>query len=141
MSFSDNAVVRMQQIAEASSSPADCKREILKHLSDIDLKVFHSQVLVAHYVRPVKTKGNIILPGKTVQEDRYQGNCFLVISKGKGAFKDDNIAQFNGDTIKVGDWVMAQASDGIAMDIKGMPCRLYSDTRILMKVADPSQYN
>lgn len=141
MSFSDNAVVRMQQIAEASSSPADCKREILKHLGDVDLKVFHSQVLVAHYVRPVKTRGGIIVPGKTVQEDRYQGNCFLVIAKGKGAFKDDNIAQFNGDTIKVGDWVMAQASDGISMDINAVPCRLYSDTRILMKVADPSQYN
>ena len=139
--FSQNATIRMQEIAEACSTPADCKHEIQKYLKDVKQDVFHSQVLVAHYVRPIKSRGGIIMTGKKVQEDRFQGNCFLVIGLGKGAFKDDNIAKFNGDKIKVGDWVMAQASDGIAMDINGVPCRLYQDTRILMKVEDPSQYN
>ena len=139
--FSPNAMVRMRDIAEASATPEECRKQIQMHLKKVRQDVFHSQVLVAHYIRPAKTKGGIILGDKRVQEDRFQGNIFLVIGLGKGAFKDDNIAKFNGDRIKVGDWVMAQASDGIGMDINAVPCRLYQDTRILMKVEDPSQYN
>ncbi len=75
-----------------------------------------------------------------MQEDRFQGNCFLVIGLGKGAFKDDNIAQFNGDKLKVGDWVMAVTADGAALYINSVPCRIFSDTRILMKVEDPGIY-
>ena len=62
------------------------------------------------------------------------------LSLGPAAFKDDSIAKFHGVNLKVGDWVMAVAGDGIAMDIKGLPCRLYQDTRILMRVKDPSIY-
>lgn len=139
--FSANAMVRMREIAEATTTPADCKREIMKHLKGVKQQVLHSQVLVAHYIQPGKTRGGIILTDKKVQEDRFQGNCFLVVALGKGAFKDDNIAKFNGDKLKVGDWVMALTADGIAMDINAVPCRLYQDTRILMKVDDPSMYN
>lgn len=135
-----NAAARMRNIAEASTAPDDCKREILKHLKGINHQVFHSQVLVAHYIQPARTKGGIFRTDNAVQEDRFQGNCFLVIGLGKGAFKDDNIAQFNGDKLKVGDWVMAVTADGAALYINSVPCRIFSDTRILMKVEDPGIY-
>jgi co-chaperonin GroES (HSP10) len=138
--FSANAMVRMRDIAESSSTPAECKKNLMKHLGAVKHEVLHSQVLVAQYIAPAKTKGGIILTDKKVQEDRYQGTIFLVIAMGKGAFKDDSIAKFNGDKLKTGDWVMAVAADGIAMDINSVPCRLYSDTRILMKVTDPALY-
>lgn len=138
--FSSNAMGRMRDIAEASRTPKDCKREIMKYLGEIKPHVLHSQVLVAQYIKPAKSKGGIIMTDRNVQEDRFQGTIFLVIALGKGAFKDDNIAKFNGDELKVGDWVMAVAADGVAMDINSVPCRLYSDTRILMKVADPGMY-
>ena len=138
--FSANAKVVMQRIAEQSATPDDCKKLILEQLGDHDTKVFHSQVLVAQYVPPGKTKGGIIKPQSATIEERHQGTIFLVIALGKGAFKDDHIAKFHGDKLKVGDWVMAVASDGIAMDINSVPCRLYDDTRILMKVTDPTMY-
>ena len=138
--FSANAMRVMRDIAEASSSPDECKKNIVKHLGKHDTEVFHSQVLVAGYIKPARSKGGIIMTDRNVQEDRYQGTIFLVLSLGPTAFKDDSIAKFHGVNLKVGDWVMAVAGDGIAMDIKGLPCRLYQDTRILMRVKDPSIY-
>jgi co-chaperonin GroES (HSP10) len=132
-----NAIVKMREIAESDVDP---KQAILKALGKHDTHVFHSKVLVATYVRPAKTQSGLFLPDKTIEEDRYQGTIFLVIAMGKGAFKDDNIAKFNGDSIKVGDWVMGVAGDGIAMFINGVPCRLFDDTRILMRVKNPELY-
>lgn len=132
-----NAIVKMREIAESSTDP---KQAILEALGKHDTYIFHSKVLVATYVRPAKTSSGLFLPDKTIEEDRYQGTIFLVIGMGKGAFKDDNIAKFNGDKIKVGDWVMGVAGDGIAMFINGVPCRLFDDTRILMRVKNPELY-
>lgn len=132
-----NAIVKMREIAESDIDP---KKAILKALGSHDTHIFHSKVLVATYVRPAKTSSGLFLPDKTIEEDRYQGTIFLVIGMGKGAFKDDNIAKFNGDKIKVGDWVMGVAGDGISMFINGVPCRLFDDTRILMRVKDPELY-
>lgn len=138
--FSSNAMTVMRDIAEASATPEQCKSNILDRLEGHETEVFHSQVLVAQYIPPSRTKGGIILTDNRVKEERHQGTIFLVIGMGPAAFKDDNIAQFHGKELYVGDWVMAVAGDGIAMDIRGMPCRLYQDTRILMRVTDPSIY-
>ena len=132
-----NAIIKMREIAESDTDP---KQAILKALGKHDTQIFHSKVLVATYVRPAKTKSGIFMPDKTIEEDRYQGTIFLVIGLGKGAFKDDSIAQFHGDKIKVGDWVMGVAGDGIAMFINGVPCRLFDDTRILIRVKNPELY-
>lgn len=135
-----SAMKRMRDIAEASRSPEDCAKQIMKALKGANHTVLHSQVLVAHFIQPAQTKGGIFKPDNTIQEDRFQGNCFLVIGLGKGAFKDDSIAKFNGDKLKVGDWVMAVTADGAALYINSVPCRIFSDTRILMKVEDPGMY-
>jgi co-chaperonin GroES (HSP10) len=140
MSHTPNAMGRMRDIAEASRTPKDCAREILKHVKTVPVEVMHSQVLVAHYIRPAKSKGGIIMTDAAVQEDRFQGNCFLVIGLGPLAFKDDTIAKFGGRSLKVGDWVMAVTADGAAMYINSVPCRIFSDTRILMKVEDPGMF-
>lgn len=132
-----NAASKMREISESKKPP---KQAILDAIGKHDTHVFHSKVLVATYVRPSVTKGGIILIDNTIEEDRYQGTIFLVLAMGKGAFKDDNIAKFNGDKIKVGDWVMGVAGDGISMFINEVPCRLFDDTRILMRVKDPEMY-
>jgi co-chaperonin GroES (HSP10) len=130
-------MAKMREIAESSTDP---KEVILNAIGKHDTHIFHSKVLVANYIRPAKTKGGIYLTDKAIEENRYQGTIFLVIGLGKGAFKDDNIAQFHGDKIKVGDWVMGVAGDGIAMFINQVPCRLFDDTRILMRVKNPELY-
>jgi co-chaperonin GroES (HSP10) len=102
--------------------------------------VLHSQVLVAGYIPSSRTKGGIIKIDKTIEEDRWQGNIGLVIGLGKGAFKDDGVAHFHGDKLKIGDWVMFLPADGLALYINQVPCRLFQDTRILMKVTNPEIY-
>jgi co-chaperonin GroES (HSP10) len=102
--------------------------------------VLHSQVLVAGYIAGAKSKGGIIFIDKTVEEDRWQGNIGLVIALGKGAFKDDAVAKFHGDKLKLGDWVMYLPADGVSLFINQVPCRLFQDTRILMKVDNPEIY-
>lgn len=130
---------KMQEIAE-SIGPRD--KALLKHLAGAQkgLTVLHSQVLVAGYISSNRTKGGIILTDNTVEEDRWQGNIGLVIALGKGAFKDDAVAKFNGDKLKIGDWVMYLPADGISLFINQVPCRLFQDTRILMKVDNPEIY-
>ena len=132
-----SAMRKMRAIAEASTDP---KAAILKELGKHKTEVFHSKVLVAQYVRPARTKGGLYLPDTKVEEDRFQGNIFLVIGMGPGAFKDDNIAKFHGAKLQVGDWVMCVAADGVALFINEVPCRLYEDARILMKVENPEIY-
>ena len=105
-----------------------------------EFTVLHSQVLVAGYIPSSRTKGGIIKIDKTIEEDRWQGNIGLVIGLGKGAFKDDSVAQFHGDKLKIGEWVMYLPADGIAMYINQVPCRLFQDSRILMKVTNPEIY-
>jgi co-chaperonin GroES (HSP10) len=150
-----NAIGKMREIAEnklnstdpvlahlraITERPKATLRQLLKGPLSDEIAVLHSQVLVMGYVPPSISKGGIILTDKSVEEDRFQGNVGLVVALGKGAFKDDNIAQFHGDSLKVGDWVMYVASDGVSMFVNRVPCRLFSDTRILMKVQSPGIY-
>jgi co-chaperonin GroES (HSP10) len=115
-------------------------KQLLKNPMAPDLTVLHSQVLVMGWVPPSISKGGIILTDKSTEEERFQGNVGLVVGLGSAAFKDDNIAQFNGDSLQIGDWVMYVAGDGIQLFIREVPCRLFSDTRILMKVTSPEIY-
>src|SRR3984893_6300443 len=108
----------MREIADDTETDPKKLLTSVVGLGDGDLTVLHSQVLVAGYVRPGKTKGGIFLTDKAVEEDRWQGNVGLVIALGKGAFKDDGVAQFHGDKLKVGDWVMYTPADGIGMFIR-----------------------
>lgn len=103
-------------------------------------EVFHNGVLVATYIQPAKSKGGIIIPDKTRDEDIYQGSVGLVIAMGPAAFKDDRIAQFHGVELKVGDWVLYRPSDGLAMEYAEVPCRLFQDVNILMRVSNPGKY-
>lgn len=105
-----------------------------------DFSVLHSQVLLTCYIPSNVTKGGIIKIDKTIEEDKWQGNIGLVIGLGRGAFKDDGVAQFHGDKLKIGDWVLINPADGLSMYINQVPCRLFQDTRILMKVTNPEIY-
>lgn len=135
-----NAIGKMREIAESSDDPKVVLFRAVGKSTLKELTVLHSQVLVATYVRPAKTTGGIFMPDKVVEEDRWQGNIGLVIALGKGAFKDDGVAQFHGDKLEVGDWVMYVPADGVSLFIKQVPCRLFQDTRILMKVTNPEIY-
>ena len=100
-----------------------------------DFELFGPKVLVAIYVRPEVTKGGIHLPGKVRDEDLYQGKIGLVVKKGPLAFKDDD--WFGNVLMEEGDWVGFRASDGFALVVNGVQCRILEDVRVLSKVSHP----
>jgi co-chaperonin GroES (HSP10) len=132
---------KLREIAARSGD--DPKRSILDQLPDIsELEIFHNQVMVATYIRPERTAGGIFIPDKTLAEDRFQGKVGLVVKVGPLAFKDDSIAKFGGIEVNEGDWVFFRPADGMEFFSKdktgGVPCRIFEDTHIKGRVADPA---
>lgn len=133
---------RLREVAEAAQF--DPKKALLDAVGDVTsgVEVFHNLVLVATYIAPEKTKGGIIMPDRSLQENRFQGKASLVLKLGPLAFKDDNIAKFGGIDLKEGDWVFARPSDGFEIFLgdgrEGISCRLFEDTSIKARINDPS---
>lgn len=128
------------KIMAISERVIDAKEALIEALGKYTHEVFHNSVLVATYIQPAKSKGGIIIPEKTRDEDIYQGSIGLVIGLGPSAFKDDNIAKFHGKSLKVGDWVLYRPSDGLSLEINEVPCRLFADVDIRMRVTEPERY-
>lgn len=129
----------------------DPKADLLKKVGDIsDIEVFNNEVLVAIYVRPEKTKGNIIIPETNRDEDRYQGKIGLVVKMGPSAFAENAKGWFEGinPKIAVGDWIVFKASDGWPVSITPtgsvsssdrMLCRMIEDVDVRGRVQHPDR--
>lgn len=134
----------LRAIAQAANH--DPKQALLDSAGPLtEYEVFHNLVLVATYV-PSEKIGSIIVPDRTMAENRFQGKIGLVLKIGPTAFQDDAAVKFGGITIEPGDWVMYRPSDGTELFIKdrmglandGLPCRMFSDTLIMGRVSDPA---
>jgi len=90
----------------------------------------YNNVMVAHYIRPKKTAGGIIVPEKTLDEENWQGKTYLVVKLGAMAFKDDDNVKFGGFKAEVGEWVNARSADGWPMTIKDVAFRFFRDVDI-----------
>lgn len=117
------------------TDPADTIRAAIGNLDAIDL--FQNQVLIGIYIRPAKTAGGIILADQTRDEDLYQGKVGLVLKKGPIAFADDDRVSFHGKTAEVGDWIVFRPSDGWALSVNKVACRVLQDVHVRAKVASP----
>jgi len=116
----------------------DPKKQIWDKVGSLeDFAIANNQVLVAIYIRPEKTKSGIVLPDNYRDEDRYQSKAALVLKKGPVAFKEENPEWFADFDINVNDWVVYRPSDGWAITINGVPCRMVKDTSINMRVPAP----
>ena len=103
--------VNLRAIAQAANS--DPKQALIASAGPLtDYEVFHNLVLVATYV-PGEKIGSIIVPDKTLAENRFQGKMGLVLKCGPLAFKDDENVKFGGISIEPHDWVLFRPSDGI----------------------------
>lgn len=134
---------RLRDVAAAAAK--DPKKALLDELGDISgIELLHNLVLVATYIEPDKTKGGVWLPDNSLLENRFQGKGALVLKKGPLAFVDDNVAKFGGVSIEEGDWVVVRPSDGFEMFVgeagsrHGIACRVFEDTQIKARLADPS---
>lgn len=126
----------------------DPKAKLLKQVGDVShITVTGNQVLVATYIRPERTRGNIILPGSTLAEDRYQGKVGLVIAKGPIAFVNDAQNDFGGIDASLGDWIGYRMADGFQLTLKGQPskdnptgeyhCRMLHDVDVKLILSSP----
>ena len=116
----------------------DPKAALLKELGDIsEIELMNTQVLVAVYIRPEKTKGGIIMTTKSRDEDRYQSKVGLVLKAGPSAFVDEDQKWFSGLDLKVGDWVVFRPSDGWNVTVNGVLCRMFDDTAVRARVPHP----
>ena len=101
------------------------------------LQLLNTQVLVAVYIRPEKTKGCIIWTDKTRDEDRYQSKVGLILKKGPTAFVEEEPKWFGGLTFNEQDWVVFRPSDGWAVTINGVLCRMLEDVSVKMRISHP----
>lgn len=131
-----NAPVNVMKMKH-DADPAAELRAVVGPLDGIEL--FHNQILVATYKRPEKTAGGIFLTDTARKEDEYQGKVGLVLKKGPLAFVDDASVKFAGQDVELGDWITYRASDGWALTINGVHCRMIEDSHIKMRVASPDQ--
>jgi len=124
----------------AMKHEVDPKKELLAALGDVSgVDVFNNAVLVAIYVRPNRTKSGIYLTDNYTSEDRIQGKAGLVVKKGPRAFVDERGEWFADASINEGDWVIFRPSDGWAINVNGVACRLIDDTAIRGKVDQPDR--
>lgn len=55
------------------------------------MRLQRNRCLVATYINPAVTKGGIIIPGKTQEEDRWQGKVGLLLAVGPSAFDFEEV--------------------------------------------------
>jgi co-chaperonin GroES (HSP10) len=123
----------------------DPKQELLDKVGDISgVQLYGSDVLVAVYMRPEKTKSGIILTDNMRGEDAHQGKVGLVVKMGPTCYLDDAGHKFRD--INVGDWVAFRASDGFPVTLNtstsaatkdAVLCRIITDINIRLTVSSP----
>ena len=124
-------------IMEHATEP---KQKLLDDIGDISaFEIFNNQILIAIYVRPQKTKSGILLPDQMRDEDKIQGKVGLVVKKGPAAFVDETSEWFKDITVNEGDWVVIRPSDGWAITVNNVLCRIVDDTAVRGKVDAPDR--
>ena len=116
----------------------DPKKAIFEAIGDLsDVDVFHNQILVAVYVRPETTVGGIIRPETNIVEDEYQGKVGLVVKKGPTAFVSNEVTDFMGQDVEVGDFLIYRVGDGWQLMVNGVACRMMTDRSLKLRTKNP----
>lgn len=109
-----------------------------------DFEAFNAEVLVAVYQRggpknekDTKTAGGIIIPQKSIDEDKYQSKVGLIVKTGESAFNDPNGVWFKDVKFSIGDWVVYRPSDGWNVTVNKVLCRMLADTQIKARIQHP----
>ena len=121
----------------------DPRKELMKKAGKlVDTELMGNAILVAVYMRPKMARYGTLsleLTDPTRKEDEYQGKVGLVIALGPMAYVDDELTQFHGQRVKVGDWVVFRPSEGwsVTLTRNQVPCRMLTEGNIRMKIPSP----
>jgi co-chaperonin GroES (HSP10) len=123
----------------------DPKQALLDKVGNLDgIECYGSDVLVAVYMRPEKTRAGIILTDAMRGEDAHQGKVGLIVKMGPTAYRDEEGNKFRD--IDVGQWAVFRSSDGWPVLLNtenavtskdAVLCRIINDINIRMTVAKP----
>ena len=118
----------------------DPAKKIIEQIGDLSsIELFNNQILLATYIRPQKTKSGIYLSDKTVDEDRFQSKVGLLLKTGPSAFEQNDEGWFANESFQLRDWLVHRPSDGWAITIHGVLCRILIDTQVKMRVQNPDE--
>lgn len=99
---------------------AEAAKEIMSQVGDLsNIEIFGSQVLIAPYIRPTRTKSGLHVPTAVAKDDTWQGKVGLVLKIGPTAFDPDNLKQFGGRAPAVGEWVFHDVKACFQLHVKG----------------------
>ena len=105
------------------------------------------QILIVPYSHPRQTRGGIIIPDKTIEQEQLGTNIGYVVSVGPMAYQDEN--KFGKDMTpwcKAGDYVVFGRYAGARLSMRGetedanLACRILNDDEILATVSNPADY-
>jgi hypothetical protein len=118
----------------------DPVKQMLDEVGDLSgFDILNNHVLLGIYIRPVRTKGGIMLTDNYRDEDKWQGKVGLVLKKGPTAFIDKTGEWFDGITINEHDWLVTRPSDGFLITIRNVFCKLVVDTSTKMRISRPDE--
>lgn len=96
-----------------------------------DFRICGSEILFATYIESEITKGGIIKPNHSVQENLYQGMVGMVLMCGPNAFKYDRFGyKWESHVAAVNDWILMKFSDCVEIHINGVSCRVIDHENI-----------
>ena len=115
-------------------------KKMLDEIGDLSsFDILNNHVLLGIYIRPVRTKGGIMLTDNYRDEDKWQGKVGLVLKKGPTAFIDKTGEWFDKITINEHDWLVTRPSDGFLITIRNVFCKLVVDTSTKMRISRPDE--
>lgn len=125
---------------EHEASPADEIHAELKGAHE-GFQVVGTDILMAIYRRPEKTKGGIILTDNVQGEDLYQGKIGLVLKVGPlvaDPSDPKSLREWFGSKIpKPGDWIVIRVGDTFAFNLSNVPCRVVEAKQLRGIVVEP----
>jgi len=125
-----------REMAHDLDPKENLKSQIGDKLDELD--IYNNQILVAVYIRPEKTKSGIFLPDNHRAEDQHQSKVGLVLKKGPSAFAvAEDSEWFKDVNVNINDWIVFRPSDGWAVTINNVLCRMLDDTSVRGKVVHP----
>lgn len=108
---------------------------LMDKLGDLrGVEVLNNYVLYAIYERPAKTAGGVYLTDQQQTEDEYQGKAGLIIKIGPLVNLDPEL---RGGELKPGMWIAVRPSDGWALKINGVHCRMIIEKGVHMVLPTP----
>ncbi len=108
----------------------DPREQILDKIGDLSsYEIEETQMLLAIYLRPERTRGGIVLTASNLKEDLYQSKAHLIVKMGTKV--ECSIP------IKLHDWIVIRPSDGWDLEVNFTPCRMAFGDHIKARIDKP----